>query len=104
VSQAAGVDPVEQARCRALTLAWLRFDLTRQQENARTADPRRWLIARRSVRLWQHHRDLAPVRDAALAALPDAERAEWATFWGEVDDLVRRIDAVGSAGRTAPLK
>jgi hypothetical protein len=105
VSRDAGVAAAEQDRCRGLALAWLRFELDRQRANARTVDPNKWLTARRMVRFWQQHRDLAPLCGAAaLARLPEAERADWSRFRGEVDDLVCRIDAAGPPARAVPLE
>jgi hypothetical protein len=97
LGNAADADATEQARCRGLALSWLRFELTRQRANARSDDPRKWLAARKVLRLWQQHRDLAPVRDAAaIAALAEPERSGWTALWNEVEDLVRRIDTAGS--------
>jgi tetratricopeptide (TPR) repeat protein len=96
-SDAVGADTVEQARCRVLALAWLRAELARHKSDGLGNDPRMWITARKSVRLWQQHRDLVPVRDTvALARLTESERADWTAFWGEVEELVRRIDAAGS--------
>jgi hypothetical protein len=40
---------------------------------------------------WLDDFDLVAVRQpVALAALPEAERAEWRAFWDEVDALLQR--------------
>ena len=40
---------------------------------------------------WKVHNDLAAVRDeAALAALPEEERAAWQALWAEVDELIEK--------------
>jgi tetratricopeptide (TPR) repeat protein len=93
LGRADGIGADDQARFRRLALAWLRSEMTRQQADAKSDDPSRWLAARRTVRQWQQHRDLLPLRDAALARLPEAERADWSTFWSDADELVTRIDA-----------
>jgi tetratricopeptide (TPR) repeat protein len=100
LSDSVGADTAEQARCRALALAWLRAELARHKSDALGNDPRMWITARKTVRLWQQHRDLAPVRDTA--GMSELERADWTAFWGEVEDLVRRIDAAGSSDVRRP--
>jgi hypothetical protein len=40
-----------------------------------------------------HHCDLACVRDEKeLADLPEPERKNWQTFWGEVAELLKKAD------------
>ena len=92
-----GVGDEDQARFRGLALAWLRAELSRQKASAKTDETNRWLTARRTIRHWQQHRDLLPLRDAAaVARLPAAERADWSAFWAEADELVNRIDTLAS--------
>jgi Flp pilus assembly protein TadD len=68
-----------RAGLRRQALAWLRADL-----DAWTKSP--GPPARDALRHWQADADLAGVRGAALAALPDAERRDWARLWAGVDE------------------
>jgi hypothetical protein len=48
-------------------------------------------IVAQAMRHWQTNRYPAGVRDAAaLAALPEADRADWEELWAEVDRLLGR--------------
>jgi hypothetical protein len=43
---------------------------------------------------WQNDTDLAGVRDpAALAKMPEAERADWQKLWADVEALVKKSGA-----------
>jgi len=98
-SSAADLDATEQARYRGLALTWLRVEMARQRADATGSNTLKWMDARRTLRRWQQHRDLAPVRDTAvIATFTESERSSWTAFWNEVETLVRRIDA-GSPDR-----
>lgn len=75
----------EPARLRRQALDWLRFELeiARKQPVGKTPVER---AAQRGLLLgWRHHRALASVsHPAALANLPERERAEWGRFWEDV--------------------
>jgi hypothetical protein len=76
-------------RCQAL--AWLRAELATWAALP-TGDPE---LSQRSpaLRHWQGDADLAAVRDpAALAMLPQAERAAWERLWADVADVQRRAE------------
>src|SRR5262249_2270828 len=92
----AGVKPIdeqERVRLRGLALGWLRDDLaawTRSLDGGKPED--RDLVAEK-MRHWQKDTDLAGVRDAAaLARLPEAERAKWHKLWQDVDALLKRAE------------
>jgi eukaryotic-like serine/threonine-protein kinase len=77
-------------RLRRQALMWLKADLaswSKQLASEKAADREE---ARRSFEAWQKTPDLAAVREAAaLQKLPQAERAEWASFWEKVSDLLK---------------
>jgi tetratricopeptide (TPR) repeat protein len=84
-----GLSAEERSRWRQQALAWLRADLalwaTRKPgpDEVTPPDP--------PFKAWFQDPDLASVRGEALAQLPQAEQAEWRKFWGEVDQLQRRL-------------
>jgi tetratricopeptide (TPR) repeat protein len=84
-------DARERERMRRQALEWLKADLalwTRQLDEGRPQTP---ALCRQALQDWQRTPDLAGLRDtAALAALPEAEREAWRTFWAEVDALLKR--------------
>ncbi|QDV35412.1 protein kinase domain-containing protein [Tautonia plasticadhaerens] len=87
--------PAAGAELRGRALSWLRADLGRWAELLDADAPAGRLVVELSLRRWQTDPDLAPVRGpSALARLPVAERAEWRTFWSEVDRL--RSDSLPS--------
>ena len=55
------------------------------------------------MRHWQEDPDFAGVRDtAAVAKLPEAERAAWQTLWADVAELIKRSDQPAAANRPPP--
>jgi serine/threonine protein kinase/Tfp pilus assembly protein PilF len=85
-----GDDATNLSREKALELArqarqWLREDLAAYTQVARKANPELRQLIDRRLGQWQKGPDLAVARDPArLAALPDAERKEWARLWQDV--------------------
>jgi serine/threonine-protein kinase len=79
------LSPAQRSRYRKDALDWLRAQLAlwhREQAKATKAD-REGLNAQ--LRHWQKDSDLAGVREpAALAQLPEDERASFQTFWADV--------------------
>jgi tetratricopeptide (TPR) repeat protein len=79
-TDAATLDAKGRGRWRQQALNWLRADLalmTRLQQDGQAVG---WSLAP-----WQTDLALASVRDrAALAKLPDAERAQWQRLWADV--------------------
>jgi Tfp pilus assembly protein PilF len=86
---AAELDDAERARLRRQALDWLTADLAVWAKVAdNTADRPR---LRQKMQHWQQDSDFAGVRDAAaLAKLPEAERAAWQKLWADVADLLKR--------------
>jgi serine/threonine-protein kinase len=85
----------EKAALRGQALAWLRaeFDVwTRRAKDRKPVQPAGVPASphpARFVRESQQTTDLAGVRDpAGLARLPEAERAQWNSFWADVNALV----------------
>jgi hypothetical protein len=93
----------DRARWRALSLEWLRADLKSSAGILSptapaaagpipdvTSGPPRLAIARRTLDIMTHHRDLACIRDEKeLAKLPEPERKEWQALWVEVAALLK---------------
>jgi tetratricopeptide (TPR) repeat protein len=99
---AAELDPRERSRLRQLALAWLRAELVRWENLPAGKTPQARSVVRFSLGFWQNDFDLAPLRDeAALADLPEAERAACRRFWADVDTLLRANASRGS-GKSGP--
>jgi serine/threonine-protein kinase len=95
------LDEQEKARWRGRALDWLRADLGAMArllddgaDQARTA-----VGVPKSLRHWQADPDLAGVRGAALARLPQAERQAWQKLWDDAADMLARAQA-----KTTPEK
>jgi hypothetical protein len=66
--------------------AWVKILAENRSSNASNA--------RRALRSWQTETPLAGIRDAAaLAALPEAERARWCKFWIAVETCLANCPA-----------
>jgi hypothetical protein len=84
------LDDKERGRLRQQALDWLRADLA-WWGRALAGGWQTAATVRQQLRHWQGDPDLAGVRDkAALAKLPEAERAGWRKLWAGVDYLRRR--------------
>jgi tetratricopeptide (TPR) repeat protein len=84
--------PDEAARSdlRRRALGWLKGELAAWSKALDSADPKGRAAVAPALRHWKQDPDLAGVRGAdALAALPDAERADWRALWAEVDRLLK---------------
>jgi serine/threonine-protein kinase len=94
------LDPGTRARLRQQALAWLRADLAAWHK-ALVGDRSEAVPAvRQEMQHWLEDVDFAGVRGpAALAKLPDAERALWQKLWAEVEALF-----VQAGGKTAGLE
>jgi Tfp pilus assembly protein PilF len=89
------LDSQERTRLRQRALAWLQADLAHyaQLKEKRRSDEV-GVMVQHGLRHWQYDADLRGVRDAAaLAKLPDAERAAWQKLWDEVAALLKRWGA-----------
>jgi serine/threonine-protein kinase len=84
-------DTEAQARLRRLALGWLEEELAAWKKAVDPGDPKAHRQAGNAITRWKTDPGLAGVREPeALAALPEAERAEWRSFWDEVDALLQR--------------
>jgi tetratricopeptide (TPR) repeat protein len=97
------VDDAERTRWRAQALDWLRAEkdacakiieaeVVEQKANRPPDDgAQRLPLARKTLDILAHHRDLACVRDESrLKGFPPEERPAWQAFWAEVDALRKR--------------
>ena len=83
-------DPQARTRLRRRARDWLTAELNACRTFLAIGPFEREHVAAR-LRGWLTERDLAGIRDAdALATLPEAERAEWRTFWAGVAELLKR--------------
>src|SRR5262249_7524292 len=86
---AAKLDVRERGRLRGQGLAWLRADLDAWAEHVEKGTPQERAEAAKVLRHWQADPDLAGVRGpAALAKLPEPERAAWTRLWADVQALL----------------
>jgi tetratricopeptide (TPR) repeat protein/tRNA A-37 threonylcarbamoyl transferase component Bud32 len=87
------LDRRELTRWRRQALSWLRADLALWTRQLEQGNPQAPALVRQRMRHWQRDSNLADLRDAAaLAGLPEAERAAWRKVWADVDALLKRSD------------
>jgi hypothetical protein len=97
---AAKFDDGDRSRLRGQALAWLRADLRAWASQVEKGTPQEQAAAAKQLRWWQADSDLAAVRDpAALARLPQAERAEWQRLWADVQALLEKAGGKGTEGK-----
>jgi serine/threonine-protein kinase len=90
----AQLDAAARRRWRRQALTWLAADLAALARRLDADAPQARADLTRQLRHWQRDPDLAGLREpAALAGLPEGERAAWARLWAEVDHLLRRAGA-----------
>jgi Tfp pilus assembly protein PilF len=95
-TDAAKLNAEERTRLRTQALDWLRADLAlwARQADGNTSQAR--AAAQKTFLHWQQDPDLAGVREAAaLAKLPEAERAQWQKLWADVAALLQKAKAGG---------
>jgi eukaryotic-like serine/threonine-protein kinase len=84
-------DDAARARLRGQALDWLKAEQAAWAKMLDSGDARARPFVAQNLQHWQADPDLAGVRDrTALAALPEAERADWEALWAEVDRLLGR--------------
>jgi hypothetical protein len=97
---AAKLDAKERSRLRGQALAWLRADLGICSQGVEKGPPKARPVVAKLLRYWQAGTSLATVRDpAALAKLPEEERAAWTRLWADVQALLERADGKGTKGK-----
>jgi hypothetical protein len=90
---AANLDAAERSRCRRQAFAWLQSDFDAWVRIIETGKPEQRQQARKALRIWQAHTDLATVRDLdALLKIPADERPFWRRFWRDVAGEVHVLD------------
>jgi hypothetical protein len=95
-TDAAQFDEKERTRLRTQALDWLRADLALWAKQAEGGTPQARAAVRKNLLHWQKDTDFDGVRDAAaLAKLPDAERAQWQKLWADVAALLQKTRAGG---------
>jgi hypothetical protein len=88
---AAKLDGEGRAWLRGQALAWLRALLRIAAAWVEKGTPQQRAVMVKGLRNWQADPDLAGVRDvAALAGLPEAERADWQRLWADVQALLEK--------------
>jgi hypothetical protein len=72
----------------------LRADLALWGKQAEGGTPQARALVQKTLRHWQEDADLAGLRDAAaLAKLPEAERAEWKKLWADAEETLKKVAA-----------
>jgi serine/threonine protein kinase/Flp pilus assembly protein TadD len=90
------LDDKERAHLRLQALDWLRADLTAWAKEVEGGKAEQRTQVQQVLRHWQRDPDLAGVRDpAALAKLPEADRAEWQKLWADVAALLKKAETGG---------
>jgi serine/threonine protein kinase/tetratricopeptide (TPR) repeat protein len=94
----------DRARLRRQALDWLRADLAGwrawRRQQADSDAPAVQDALRKTLQHWREDTDLAGVRDdPALAALPEAERAEWKILWADVDKTLAKVQDAAPEGK-----
>jgi serine/threonine-protein kinase len=86
----------ERARWRQQALDWLHADLGAWAKVLESAKPGAHSTVRQKLQHWQRDSNLTGVRGAAaLAKLPEEERAGWQKLWDDVADLLKRAEMGG---------
>jgi eukaryotic-like serine/threonine-protein kinase len=81
-------DDAAKSKLRGQALGWRQAELAIWSKALDSGNPNARASVAGALRHWQQDPDLAGVRDeAALARLPEAERADWSALW----DAVRRM-------------
>jgi serine/threonine-protein kinase len=90
-ADAANLPAKARVSLRRQALAWLTADLAARRRVLESGPPADRTAQRNHLRYSQTDPDLAGVRDpAALAALPEAERAGWAKLWADLAALLAK--------------
>jgi hypothetical protein len=91
---AGNLDDKERARLRQQALGWLRADLALWGKQVESGTTQARAALQKTLLHWKGDSDLVGVRDAAaLAKLPEAERAEWQKLWADVEATLKKAAA-----------
>jgi tetratricopeptide (TPR) repeat protein len=92
---AKGLPEKDRAALRQQALNWLRADLAVYAMVAQRDDPRAKAAVQERLVHWQRDPDFTAVREpAALAKLPESERAAWRQLWANVAALQKKVAPV----------
>jgi serine/threonine protein kinase/Flp pilus assembly protein TadD len=95
-ADAAQLGDAERAELRRHALDWLTANLATRSKSTRP------MVLRQLMLNWKGDADFAGVRDpAALANLPEPERAAWQKLWAEVDEMLKRVEETKAAQKPA---
>ncbi len=87
----AKLDDKERGRLRQQSLGWLRADLILWDKQVQAGTPQVRAGVQKTLEHWMEDADLMGVRDAAaLAKMPEVERAEWKKLWADVEALRKK--------------
>jgi hypothetical protein len=101
---AAKLDHLERTRLRRQALDWLRADLALRTKQLESGAPADRAEAQKALRHWQKDPDLAGIRvQAALAKLPEEDRAACVKLWADVAELLKRAEETAKQLRFAIL-
>jgi tetratricopeptide (TPR) repeat protein len=86
------LDETQRAHWRIRALAWLRAEKDECARIIAQGPTEEHALARKTLDILTHHRDLACVRKPdALATLALGERNDWQAFWAEVAALLKKV-------------
>jgi hypothetical protein len=92
--EAGKLEDKKRAHLRKQALGWLRADLDLWDKQGEKGKPPVRTAILKTLQHWQKDTDLAGLRDAAaLANLPDAERADFRKLWADVAALHKKCAA-----------
>ena len=92
-----------RARLRGQALGWLKAELDVWSKALDSGDPNARAEVAPTLRHWQQDPDLAGVRgEAAIARLPEAERADWKAIWDRVAELLKKSSPLHHDPRAGP--
>jgi hypothetical protein len=96
---AAKLDESERARLRKQALGWLRADLDAWTKLLENGPPGARVQALMNMEHWQEDADIASIREeAAVAKLPQEERAALTQLWADVASVLKRAAATSTKG------
>ena len=85
-------DDASKVKLRRQALDWLKADLAAWSKILESGPPQARPVVASTLKHWKEDSDLAGIRDAAaLAKLPQEERAACKQLWGDVDGLLSKV-------------
>jgi eukaryotic-like serine/threonine-protein kinase len=85
-------DDASKIKLRRQALDWLNAELAAWSKILESSPPQARLVVASTLKHWKEDSDLAGIRDAAaLAKLPQEERAACKRLWGDIDGLLSKV-------------